>query len=112
MNINEIKNKVTDSFKADPKKFAIKVGAVVLAVIIVISALFAVVNALTNTYKTPIKTIQKYENAKKYYSDYDEKLDKLNGFAEKEYKALFKVYKCYLDFLWITWFCSCRIIIP
>ena len=98
MDINAIKNKVLDTFKADPKKFAIKVGAAVLAVIIVISALFAVVGALTNTYKTPIKTMQKYANAKKYYSDFDEQLDKLNGFAEKEYKALFKVYKSTEDY--------------
>lgn len=109
MEINEVKNKVTDScgpaiekvtgaFKADPKSFLIKIGAAVLAVILVIVLLSVGINAITNTYKTPIKTMEKYANAKKYYDNFDKSLDSLNGFAEKEMKAIYKLYKSTEDY--------------
>ncbi len=83
--------KVIDAFKVNPKKMAIICGSVLLAVIIVVSSLFIGINAATNNYKTPIKVMEKYANAKKYYSQTDLSLDLLNGFCEKENKKLYSL---------------------
>lgn len=84
--------KVVTAFKADPKKMGIRVGAVLLAAIVVVVGLFVGVGALTNNYKTPIKTMEKYANTKKYYATTDMTVELLNGFCEKETKALMKLY--------------------
>lgn len=79
--------------KADPKGLGVKLGAIVLGAIIIIVGLCLCINAATNNYKTPIKTMQKYANMKKYYDSTDKQLDLLNGFAENESKALMKIMK-------------------
>ena len=84
---------IFSKIKADPKGFGVKLGAIALAAILVIVGLCVGVSAATNNYKTPIKTMQKYANMKKYYDSSDKQMDLLNGFAEKESKALMKVMK-------------------
>ena len=95
---NDFVNKVKDGagdvagkIKADPKGFGVKVGAIVLAAIIVIVGLFVGVGAATNNYKTPIKTEVKQMNAKKYSNRYDNLAADYNGFCKKEIKALEKL---------------------
>ena len=75
--------------KTLPKKVWIIGGSALVAVI----ALIVVLVALSNTYKTPIQTMEKYANAKKAGNMYDEALDMLNGFCEDEYKAIIKIMK-------------------
>ncbi len=80
-------------FKSDVKKYSIILGGGLVGLVVVIVALVLVVGALANSYKTPIKTMQKYANAKTYYTSYDRSLDMLNGFCEDEMKEIVKLYK-------------------
>lgn len=79
--------------KADPKGLGVKLGAIVLGAIVVIVGLCVGISVATNNYKTPIRTMQKYANTKKYYDSYDEQFDLLNGFCEKESKKLVDLMK-------------------
>ena len=92
--VNKVKDGAGDfagKIKADPKGFGVKVGAIVLAAIIVIVGLFVGVGAATNNYKTPLKTAVKQMNTKKYVDNYDELVADYNGFCKKEIKALAKL---------------------
>lgn len=80
-------------FKSDVKKYSIILGGSLVGLVAVIVALVLVIGALTNSYKTPIKTMQKYANTKTYYTSYDCSLDMLNGFCEDEMKEIVKLYK-------------------
>lgn len=99
--VNKVKDAVmgvVTKVKEDPKGFGIKLGAIVLAAIIAIVAVFVVIGACTNNYKTPIKTLQKFDNKKTYYDMYDRQIALANGFCEKEYKAIAKLYKSTDDY--------------
>lgn len=82
---------VMSKFKADPKGFGIKVGAIFLAAVLVVVGLCVGIGAATNNYKTPIKTIEKFANTKKYFDYTDRQLALLNGFCEDEMKELIKL---------------------
>lgn len=82
---------VISKVKADPKGFGVKLGAIVLAAIIVIVGLFVGIGAATNNYKTPLKLSAKVESAKKY--DFTDRFAVLNGFCAKEVKAIYKLVK-------------------
>ena len=85
---------VVSKVKADPKGFGVKLGAIVLAAIIAIVAVFVVIGALTNNYKTPIKNLLngvEKENEKKFTNAFSEKmldetLDVLKPYIKKEVK--------------------------
>lgn len=99
--VNKVKDAVmgvVTKVKEDPKGFGVKLGAIVLAAIIAIVAVFVVIGALSNNYKTPIKTMQKFANQKSYYDMYDRQIALANGFCEKEIKAIAKLYKSTDDY--------------
>ena len=48
---------------------------------------------LSNTYKTPVKTLEQLENTKKVIAPYDIYAKQLNGFCESEFKAMIKIAK-------------------
>lgn len=79
--------------KANPKEMGIKIGAVVLAVVVLVTLLFVGIGAITNNCKTPVKIMQKYANERKYYESTDMTVELLNGFGEKEVKAFVKLYE-------------------
>ncbi len=85
-------------FKQDPKKYGIIAGGALVALIAVIIVISVLVSSITNSYKTPIKTMEKYDNAKKYYSDGAKTVDLLNGFCEKEMKNIYKLYQSTEDY--------------
>lgn len=99
--VNKVKDGVlgfVDKIKADPKGFGVKIGAIVVAAVIVIVGLFIGVGAATNNYKTPIKTMQKYANMKSYYDSTDKQIALANGFCEDELKAMAKLEKSTEDY--------------
>ena len=99
--VDKVKAAVTgivSKVKADPKGFGVKLGAIVLAAVIAIVAVFVVIGAATNNYKTPIKVMQKYDNKKTYYDESETMVAMLNGFCEKEIKAYVKLMKSGEDY--------------
>lgn len=75
--------------KKKGKKFLLW-GGIAAAVIAVAVAVFLI---LSNTYKTPINIMEKQANAKKAGNPYDQRVEMLNGFCAKEYKAVVKIMK-------------------
>lgn len=69
------------------KKVLIIVGSSVLAATITLSI---VLSAFSNTYRTPIKYMEKIENIKKS-QDIIKLFDCLNGFTEEEFKDVFEI---------------------
>lgn len=99
--VNKVKDAVmgvVTKVKEDPKGFGVKLGAIVLAAIIAIVAVFVVIGQLSNNYKTPIKVMQKYDNKKTYYDESETMIAMLNGFCEKEIKAYVKLMKSSEDY--------------
>lgn len=99
--VDKVKAAVTgivSKVKADPKGFGVKLGAIVLAAVIAIVAVFVVIGNVTNNYKTPIKVMQKYDNKKTYYDESETMVAMLNGFCEKEIKAYVKLMKSSEDY--------------
>lgn len=74
---------------AVPKKIWIAIGAAVCALVV----LLIVLSAVSNTYKTPIKAMEKMENAKTIKDPYSMSAELLNGFLEDEFKELIKIMK-------------------
>lgn len=63
-------------------------AAVAIAATVLVLVLF-----VFNTYKTPIKLIEKQANAKKASAVLDGRVKALNGFCEDEYKEILKIMK-------------------
>lgn len=63
-------------------------AAVAIAATVLVLVLF-----VFNTYKTPIKLIEKQANAKKASAVLDGRVKALNGFCEDEYKEMLKIMK-------------------
>lgn len=78
-----------EKIKSVPKKIWIGIGAGVAAIL----ALIIVLSIVTNTYKTPIKLMQAEANNKKASAMMNKQVAQLNGFCEKEYKAISKIMK-------------------
>ena len=98
---NKVKDSVVafvDKIKADPKGLGLKLSVIALAAVILIVGAFVVVGAATNNYKTPIKTMQKYDNMRSYYEDSDRQIALANGFCEKELKAMAKLQQSTEDY--------------
>ena len=72
--------------KALPKALWIGIGAAIVAII----AAIVLISVLTNTYKTPLANEFKLMNTKKVTSIDKLYISQLNGFAEKEVKAVYK----------------------
>lgn len=74
------------------KKFPIKLVIIAAAAVVAVLMALLVYGMATNTYKTPIKLMAKTMDSKA--GDYmDETLDQLNGFTEKETRAILKIMK-------------------
>lgn len=78
-----------DKIKAVPKKIWIAIGAGVVALI----AIIIVVSLLSNTYKTPIKAVEKLLNSKSVSQVINRAPALLNGFGEDEAKTLIAIAK-------------------
>jgi predicted tellurium resistance membrane protein TerC len=63
-------------------------AAVAIAATVLVLVLF-----VFNTYKTPIKLMEKSANAKKASAVLDRRIEMLNGFCEDEYKEIAKIMK-------------------
>ena len=74
--------------KSKPKLLPVVIGAALVALIAVVVMLF-----LGNTYKTPIKAVEKLLNSKSLSQVLDRAPAVLNGFGEKEAKKLIKLVK-------------------
>ncbi len=83
------KGSLIEKIKAVPKKLWIMAGAAIAALIAIIVA----ISLFTNTYKAPIKVMQKQANAKSYTNSFQSMRDSLNGIAKSEIKAIEKLYK-------------------
>jgi len=85
--------KIVGFFKKDTKKALIFSGIALAALVVVILLIVLVVDLITNTYKTPVKLMEKYANKQSYYDMYDTQAELSNGFLTSEYKAMAKIYK-------------------
>lgn len=95
--VKELFAAFVNSAKANPKKFKLACGAILLVIVLIIGGSFAV-SVATNNYKTPIKTMQKYANMKKYYDPVKESLAEANGLFADEIKAMAKLEKSKEDY--------------
>lgn len=75
-------------FNEHKNKLIIAAGAIVAIV-----ALILVLSFLGNTYKTPVKLMEKQANNKKFSAMFDSSTAVLNGFLEKEVNGVLKIMK-------------------
>ena len=80
------------AYKQDPKKMGIFAGAAGLAVVALVVVLILLLSS-GNSYKTPVNILEDYANTKKYYDQFDQISDMLNGFAADEYDDLIDLMK-------------------
>lgn len=66
---------------------------VAAAAVVAVIALVIVLSILGNSYKTPIELMEKQANNKKFSAMVDASTATLNGFAEKEVKAVLNIMK-------------------
>lgn len=90
--------KIVGFFKNDTKKALIFSGIALAALVVLILLIVLVVDLATNTYKTPVKLMEKYANKQSYYDTYDRQAELSNGFLSSEYKDMAKIYKTTDDY--------------
>lgn len=82
-----------------PKKKWFIAGVTTVGTIIAAALILVVVSIATNTYKTPINTMEKQQNSKNFDVWFSQEYKLLNGFAEKEVQEIFKIMKNSDDFM-------------
>lgn len=85
--------KIIEAFKTNTKKAIIVAAAAVTALAVLIVGICLIVDAINNTYKAPIKTMEKYANKQSYYDSYEQLIDLSNGFCTSEMETIAKLYK-------------------
>ena len=87
------KQSLMDKIKALPQKTLIAIGAAALAVVVLLVSSLFLFGGGGNSYETPVKTLEKYQNKTSYYDWTDASVELLNGFCESELKQIYDVYK-------------------
>lgn len=74
-------------------KLSKKLIAIILAVAVVLGVAVFALTRTPNNYKAPVKILEEQANSQKYKSQYTIIAEQLNGFCEKEFNQIVKMFE-------------------